>query len=128
MTTLNFGVIITLDSVRGLSIKYVALFWANFDPLPPITLCHTSWDRQKYVTHLGPPPIFSWTSTKNPDKSPLYKFPLNCSRGVLSGGLLSGRFCSGWFLSIPPSVRIHLLQQKGKHHFQISCMYDKKNV
>ena len=42
---------------------------------------------------------------KNPDKSPLYKFPLNCSRGfcagVLSGGLLSGRFCPGWFLSVP---------------------------
>src|SRR6218665_948468 len=44
--------------------------------------------------------IFSRPSTKNPDKSPLYKFSLNCS-GVLSGGLLSGRFCPGWFLSVP---------------------------
>src|SRR6218665_4051358 len=36
----------------GLSIKYVTLFLANFDP--PVTLCHTSRDPQKYVTHLGP--------------------------------------------------------------------------
>jgi len=28
------------------------------------------------------------------------------------------RFCSGWFLSVPLSVRIHPLQQKAKHHFQ----------
>ena len=35
----------------------------------------------------------------------------------LSGSLLSGRFCPGWSLPIPPYVRIHLLQQKAKHHF-----------
>src|SRR6218665_321878 len=74
-----------------------------------------------FVTHPGTPPkvrhtsrttpIFSRPSTKNPDKSPLYKFFLNCSRG-----LLSGRFCPGWFSSVPPSVRIHLLQQKVKNH------------
>src|SRR6218665_1031547 len=45
--------------------------------------------------------------------------------GVLSG-VLSGRFCSGWFLSVPSSVRIHPLQQKVKHHFQWFHMYDKK--
>src|SRR6218665_1252336 len=41
---------------------------------------------------------------KNPDKSPLYKFCLNCSRGLCPGffrGLLSGRLCPGWFLSVP---------------------------
>jgi len=31
---------------------------------------------------------------------------------------LSGRFGPGWFLSVPPSVRKHPLQQKAKHHFQ----------
>ena len=51
------------------------------------------------VTHLGPPPIFSRLSTTNPDKSPLYKFSLDCSRGLLPAGafvrgLLSGRFCA----------------------------------
>src|SRR6218665_1288276 len=39
-----------------------------------------------YVTHLvPPPPISSRPSTKIPDKSPLYKFSLNCSRGLCSG-------------------------------------------
>ena len=90
------------------------LFLANFDPpspchtlshipRPPKIVRHTSWT---------PSPIFSRPSTKSPDKSPLYKFSLNCSRGFLSWGLLSGRFCPGWVLSIPPSVRIHPLQQK----------------
>ena len=40
------------------SIKYVTLFLANFDPPPPVTLCHTSREvgtPRKYVTHLGPP-------------------------------------------------------------------------
>src|SRR6218665_2997471 len=27
--------------VKGPSIKYVTLFLANFDTLPPVTLCHT---------------------------------------------------------------------------------------
>src|SRR6218665_2167183 len=93
----------SLDSRRtvlGPSIKYVTLFLANFDPPPPDTLCHTHRDPQKYVTDLGPPPIFTRPSKKNPDKSPLYKFSLNCSRvflsgSLLSGGLLSRRFCPG---------------------------------
>ena len=93
---------------EGPSIKYVTLSLANFDlPL------------SRFVIYLGPT-IFSRPSTKNPYKSPLYKFSLNCSRGffrgVLSEGLLSGRFCPWWFLSVPPSVRIHLLQ----HHFTTS--------
>src|SRR6218665_2159104 len=96
----------------------------NFTP-SPVTLCHTSRGPQKYVTHLGPP-IFSRPSTKNPDKAHCTN-SLTCSRrfciGVLSEGLLSGRFCPGWFLSVPPSVRIHLLQQKVKHHFKFLVSY-----
>src|SRR6218665_2361547 len=46
------------------------------------------------------------------------------SHGFLPGsfdpGVLSGRFCPLWFLSVPPSVRIHPLKQKVKHHLQIS--------
>src|SRR6218665_1642391 len=85
----------------GPSIKYVTLFLANFEPPLPVTLCHTSRDcPRKYVTHLGPPPIFSRPSTKFPDKSRLYKFYLNCSRRILSGG-----FCPGWFCPF------HLLSQ-----------------
>src|SRR6218665_2112382 len=70
----------------------------------PVTLCHTSQDPQKYVTHLGSP-ILSRPSTKSSDKIPLYKFYLNGSRGfcpgVLSEGLLSERLYPGWFLSVP---------------------------
>src|SRR6218665_2477669 len=100
----------------GPSIKYITLFLANFDPLLLSHFVTHPGTPQKYITHLGTP-IFSRPSTKNPDKSPLYKFSLNCSRGLLSRGLLSGRFCPGLFLSVPPSVRIHLLQQKVKNRF-----------
>src|SRR6218665_2373943 len=79
---------------KGPSIKYVTLFLVNFNPPPSVTLCHTSRDPPKYVTHLGPTPIFSRPSTKISDKSSLYKFSLSCSRGVCPGvfswGLLSG--------------------------------------
>src|SRR6218665_2951297 len=57
------------------SIKYVTLFLTNFYP-SPVTLCHTSrYTPLKYVTHLGPP-IFS--STKSPDKNPMYKNLSQC--------------------------------------------------
>src|SRR6218665_48740 len=75
----------------GPSIKYVTLFLANFDPPPPVTLCHTSRDPPK-VSHTSRthPAIFSRPSTKILDKSPLYKFYFNCSWRFLSGGGLSG--------------------------------------
>src|SRR6218665_3057986 len=117
---------------KGPSIKFVTLFLANFDPLPLSHFVTHPGIPRKYVTHLGPPPpIFSRPSKNIPDKSPLYKFSLNCSRGflpgVLSEGLLSGRFSPGWFLSIPPSVRIHLLQQKVNITLNFMFhMYDKK--
>src|SRR6218665_43403 len=69
---------------RGPFIKYVTLLWANFYPLP---LSH--FVTPKSTSHISdPPPIFSRPSTKNPDKSPLYKFSLNCSQ----------RFCPGDFV------------------------------
>src|SRR6218665_2749696 len=74
---------------KGPSIKYVTLFLANVDP--PVTLCHTSRDPPKVRHTSRTPQIFSRPSTKNPDKSPLYKFYLNCSQRFLSGG-----FCRGW--------------------------------
>src|SRR6218665_1694513 len=70
--------------------------FGQFAPLLPVTLCHTSRDPPK-VRHTSRTPIFSRPSTKIPDKSPLYKFYLNCSLRFLSGG-----FCPGWFLSVPP--------------------------
>ena len=38
-------------------------------------------------------------------------------RGVVQG-FLSEKFCPGWFLFVPPSVRIHPLQQNAKHHLE----------
>ena len=109
---------------KGLSIKNVTLFWANFDPHPPVRLCPTSRDiTKKYVTRLGPPILVGLVQkarTKGPCTNSLQLFAR-----VLSGFfcLLSGRFCPGWFLSAPPSVRIHLLQQKVKHHFQFHYVH-----
>src|SRR6218665_1689421 len=102
-------------------------FWPILTPLPLVTLCHTSRDPQKYVTHLGPPPFLIGLVQK-----PGQKHPVQILSQLFAGvfvwggfirGLLSGRFCSGWFLYIPPSVRIHLLQQKGKHHFKFHVSY-----
>src|SRR6218665_432685 len=95
-------------------------------PSPCHTLSHIPGSPKVRHTSRNPP-IFSTPSTKNPDKSPLYKFSLNCSRGFLSGGfvrgLLSRRFCPGWFLSVSSSVRKHLLKQKVKHHFKFHVSY-----
>src|SRR6218665_2848719 len=60
---------------------------------------------RKYVTHLGPPRFLEGLVQKTQTKAPLYKFCLNCSRGFCQRsfvrGLLSGRLCPGWFLSLP---------------------------
>src|SRR6218665_1134305 len=58
-----------ISASMGLSIKYVTLFLANFDPLPLSHFVTHPGTPQKYITHLGPP-IFSRPSTKSPDKSP----------------------------------------------------------
>ena len=43
----NRGAIILYVLIR--TIKYVTLFFANFNPTPSVTLCHTSRDPQKYA-------------------------------------------------------------------------------
>ena len=73
----------------------------------------------KYVTHLGPHPIFSSTTA-------LYKVSLNGSWGFCSGVLfevicLEG-FVGGVFFH-SPSVRIPPLQQKVNRHFQFHVSY-----
>src|SRR6218665_1315034 len=72
------------------------IFLDNFDPPPP---CQTSRDPPKSTSHISDtPPNFSRPSTKNLDKSPLYKFSLNCSRGLLSGGFCPEVFCLEGFV------------------------------
>src|SRR6218665_675657 len=96
--------------------------WPIFTPPLP---CHTSRDPSPpKVRHTSrTPQIFTLgldcrPSTQIPDKTPLYKFYFNCSRRFLSGG-----FCPGWFLFVPPSVTIHLLQQKVKHLLKFHISY-----
>jgi len=89
---------------QGAVHKVCHAIFGQFKPL-----CHT-------LSHIpGPlkvrhtsrtPPIFSRPSTRNPDKSPLYKFSLNCSRGFLSEGFCQGVLClegfvQGGFCSFP---------------------------
>src|SRR6218665_829809 len=104
------------------------LFLANFDLPPPVTLCHTSRDPPKSTSHISDPPIFSRPSTKKFGQKPSVQilsqlFARAFVRGLLSGGLLYGRFCPGWFLSVLPSVIIYMLQQKVKNHFKFHVSY-----
>ena len=94
------GISLTCNS-SGPSIKYVTLFLANFDPLQlSHFVTHPGTPHQKRTSHISDP-HFQQAQYKKPGQKPLYKFSLNCSRGfcsgVLSGDLLSGRFCPGWF-------------------------------
>src|SRR6218665_1253465 len=76
---------------KGPSIKYVTLFLANFYPLPPVTLRHTSRDPPKvrHTTRTRPPPISRRPSTKTRTKDLLYKFYFNS----LPEGFVRGVFC-----------------------------------
>src|SRR6218665_409420 len=93
---------------------------ANFGHFYPSPPCHT-------FSRISNPTIFSRPSTKIPDKSHLYKFSLNCSRGLLAGGFVRGSFVwkvsSGVVFVRSRSVRIHLLHQKVKHHFKFHVSY-----
>src|SRR6218665_51402 len=73
---------------RGSFIKYVTLFWTNFDP--PVTLCHTSRDSLKYVTHFGPLPIFGSTC--------IHTYVFTVGFVLVRGGFCSGSFCPGHFV------------------------------
>src|SRR6218665_1904983 len=94
----------------------------NFDPL---LLCHTLSHipgPPESTSHISDPPIFSRPSTKIPDESPLYKFYLNCSRRLLSGGFVRVSFCPFPLLSqyICYNRKLNITL-----HF-VFYMYDKK--
>src|SRR6218665_1179582 len=73
------------------------LFWTNFDPSHRVKLCHTSRDPPKVRHTSRNPPIFSRPSTKTRTKGPcINSLSIVCGGfcpGLLSGGLLFGRFC-----------------------------------
>ena len=90
----------------GPFIKYVTLFWTNFDPLLSVTRCHT---------YLDPPKVRQISRTRAPPGFQQYmhtymyiclyrRFALVrgsfCSESFVRGFLSEG-FRPGWFLSIP---------------------------
>src|SRR6218665_3809165 len=84
----------------------------------PTKVRHTSRTRSRFL--LG---LVQKTQTKTTCTNSLSIVREGFCPGLWSGGLLSGRFCPGWFLSISPSVRVHLLQQKVKHRFKFPVSY-----
>src|SRR6218665_4189074 len=76
----------------GPSVKYVMLFFVNFD-LPLSHFVTHPRTRPKSMSHISDPPIFSRPSTKNPDKSPLYKFSQLFGRAFVRGSFVRGGFC-----------------------------------
>src|SRR6218665_3545029 len=115
----------TRRSCKGPSIKYVTLFLANCDPpCHTLSLCHTSRHPQKYVTHLGAttPRFLIGLVQETRTKAPCTNY-----LSIVRGGSCPGDFVRGSFVwkvlsevvfVRTPSVRIHLLQQKVKHHFK----------
>src|SRR6218665_563797 len=100
----------------GPSIKYVTLLLANFDPSPPVTLCHTSRNPQS-PSHITDPPFLVGLVQKSRTK-------VLCTN---SNSIVRGGFCPGVLSGLvfvhPHSVTIHLLQQKVKHHFKFHVSY-----
>jgi len=101
----RMNLILPLGAVHKVRHAIFGQFW------PSVTLCHTSRDPPK-VRHTSRTPRFlvglvQKTRTKAP-----------CTNSLSRWG-----FCPGRFLSIPPSVRIHLLQQKVKDHFKFHVPY-----
>src|SRR6218665_2742688 len=104
-------------------------FWPNFDPPPPVTLRHKSLEPpRKYVTHLGPRPRFlEGLVQKTGTKAPCTNSVLIVRGEFCPGGFVRGSFVwkvfSGVAFVRSRSVRIHLLQQKVRHHFKFHVSY-----
>src|SRR6218665_1696038 len=90
---------------KGPSIKFVTLFWTNFDPHPCHTLSHIS--RPPYSTsHISEPQVLVVGPTCIHARIHMsLQGGLSLFAGFLfvgfCPGFLSGWFCLGWFLSVP---------------------------
>jgi len=103
----------------GLSIKYVTLFLANFDPLPLSHFVTHPGPPRKYVTHLGPPRILLGLVQK-PGQTPPVQILSQLFAGAFVWGLLSGViFVRTYFCQ----NSLHLLQQKVRNHFKFHVSY-----
>src|SRR6218665_1755970 len=83
--------------IRGRPQSTSRYFWEIVTPFCH-TLSHIPGPAES-TSHISDPPIFSRLSTNILEKSPLYKFYINCSRRFLSGGFVRVGFCPFPFLS-----------------------------
>src|SRR6218665_107560 len=109
----------------GPSIKYVMLFLANFDSLPPpVILCHTSRDPPKVRHTSRTPRFFEGLVQKTRTKAPCTNSLSIVRRGLCPGIFCLKGFVRGGFCPFPLlSEYIDLLQQKVKHHFRFHVSY-----
>src|SRR6218665_3389489 len=103
-------------------------FWSILTPSPCHTLSHIPGPPPESTSFISGPPFLVGLVQKIPDKRPLYKFYLNCSRRFFpGGGVVRGSFVwkvlSGLVFVRSPSVTIHLLQQKVKRHLKFHVSY-----
>src|SRR6218665_693459 len=101
-------------------------FWPILTPSPCHTLSHIPEPPQKkYVTHLGPPFLFLGGLLQKTRTKILCTNSLSIVHGVFSRGLYSlvWKVLFGVVFVRSPSVRIHLLQQKVKHHLKFQVSY-----
>src|SRR6218665_3596839 len=82
------------------SIKYVTLFWTNFDPPPSVTRCHTSWNPPKARHTSRNPSIHTRIFSSRPTCIHTHVFTgrFVLVRGVLVWGVMSGFFCLEGFV------------------------------
>src|SRR6218665_1998860 len=108
-----------------------ATFGQFFPPSPCHTSSHIPGPLPPKVSHTSQtPPFLEGLVQKTRTKDPLYKFCLNCSHGILAGvlsmGLLSGRFCPRWLLSVPVlSEYIYYIRKLNISLNYMFRMYDK---
>src|SRR6218665_1131084 len=82
---------IKMLTCRGPSIKYVTLFWANFYPFSPVTLCHTSRDPKVRHTSRTPPFLVGLVQNTR-TKAPCTNSFLIVRWGFCLGGFVRGSF------------------------------------
>src|SRR6218665_1720443 len=87
----------SISSTMGPSIKYVTLFLANFDPPPPVKLCHTSWDPPK-VRHTSRTPRFLVSLVQKPRQKPPVQILSQLFMGPFVREFCQGVFCLEGFV------------------------------
>src|SRR6218665_3909414 len=129
--SIKMSLILTIITLGAVHKVRHAVFGQFLSPSPYHTSSHIPGPPES-TSHISDLPIFRRPSTKNRDKSPLVQilsqlFAGNFVRGVLSEGLLSGRFCPGWLLSFP--VLLEYICYNRKLDITLNFMfrmYDKK--